>query len=188
MASSGEISEQEVGADCGIPNTCSRTVPTWLVLLDNIPTMSMFILGAILVWLIWWPLSIIFLIYCVASIVLFWALICPYCHHYASRACPCGYGVMAPKLFRSKRDTSKRTFREVFRKNISIMFPCWLVPFVAGIYLLFTNYSIMVLILFVLFCIVGFVLIPSISKFVGCKDCEIKEDCPWVGLIERSTA
>jgi hypothetical protein len=27
---------------------------------------------------------------------------------------------------------------------------------------------------------VGFILIPAISKFVGCKSCEIKADCPWM--------
>ena len=188
MTKAEEISDDEIGADCGIPNSCSRTVPTWLVLLDNIPTMTMFVLGGILVWLIWWPLSIFFLVYCAASIVLFWALICPYCHHYNTRACPCGYGVLAPKMFKSKLGATDRTFREVFRKNISIMFPCWLVPFVAGIYLLVTSYSTLVLTLLVLFCIVGFVIIPSISKFVGCRDCEIKKDCPWIGIMEKSVA
>jgi hypothetical protein len=30
------------------------------------------------------------------------------------------------------------------------------------------------------FIIIGFALIPAISKLVGCKNCEIKEDCPWM--------
>jgi hypothetical protein len=180
MSELAVIMRKEEEAHCGIPNTCERIVPNWLVLLDNVPTVSMFIIGAVLVWLIWWPLSVLFLAYCASSIVLFWALICPHCHHYGSRACPCGYGVMAPRFFESRLGKSDRSFREVFRKNIAIMFPCWIVPFVAGAYLMATAFTMLVLVLFVLFCVVGFALIPAISRFVGCKDCEIKDDCPWI--------
>jgi hypothetical protein len=35
-------------------------------------------------------------------------------------------------------------------------------------------------VLFIAFVIVGFVLIPAISRFVGCKGCEIKDQCPWM--------
>ncbi len=36
------------------------------------------------------------------------------------------------------------------------------------------------LILAITFSIVGFLIIPLISKLVGCKNCEIKEECPWM--------
>ena len=55
----------------GVPDTCSRIVPTWLIVLDNAPTVVLFILGAALLWLIWWPLAVIFLVYSGLSIVLF---------------------------------------------------------------------------------------------------------------------
>jgi len=164
-------------ADHGIPDECCRVVPTWLVLLDNIPTGTMFVLGALLLLPIWWLFSVIFLIYCGLSIILFWALICPYCHHYNSKACPCGYGVAAPKLFKYK---GSKEFKKVFKQNIVVMFPCWFVPFGAGIYLLMTDYSQNLFVLFLAFCIVGFALIPAISKYVGCKGCEIKDQCPWM--------
>jgi hypothetical protein len=32
----------------------------------------------------------------------------------------------------------------------------------------------------IIFSIIGFLIIPLISKFVGCKNCEIKDDCPWM--------
>jgi len=171
---------EEPLADCGIPNKCTRVVPGSIVAIDNIPTVTMFILGAILVWWVWWPLSIPFLIYCGLSIVLFWALICPYCNHFNTKACPCGYGVIAPRYFKFR---GSKHFAKVFRKNIAVMFPCWIVPTIAGIYLLWTHLTILVAGVFIAFCIVGFALIPTISRFVGCAGCEIKDQCPWWGGI-----
>jgi hypothetical protein len=136
----------------------------------------MFILGAAIVGFIWKPLAIIMLLYNFSSIIMFWALICRHCHHFGTRACPCGYGVMAAKCFR-KRDGGN--FRKIFKKNILIMYPCWFVPFVVGIYLLYIGNP-NILPLFIAFAVVGFILIPAISKFVGCKGCELKKECPWM--------
>ena len=168
---------EEVTEECGIPVDCARTVPSWLVTLDNVPTVVMFVLGAALLWLIWWPLAVAFLIYCGLSIVMFWGLICPHCHHFDTKACPCGYGAVAPKLFKRREGSD---FRAVFRQRIGIMFPAWIVPFVAGVYQLWNDPSLYVFGLFLAFCIVGFALIPAISKYVGCRGCEIKDQCPWM--------
>ena len=102
-----------------------RVVPAWLIVVDNGPTALMFVVGAALLWPISWSLSIAFLVYCGLAIVLFWARICPHCHHFSTRACPCGYGVVAAALFAPK---GGKDFRKVFRRNIGIMFPCWFVP------------------------------------------------------------
>jgi hypothetical protein len=163
--------------NCSIHDACERIVPSWLVLLDNIPTAVLFVLGAILVGIVWWPLAIVMMIYNLASIVLFWALICRYCRHFGTHACPCGYGAIAAKWF-SRKDGSN--FRKIFRKNIAIMYPCWFFPFVAGLYLLYARYSRDILIVFIAFVIVGFILIPAISRLVGCKGCDLKDQCPWM--------
>jgi hypothetical protein len=162
-------------ADCGIPDRCAREVPAWLVALDNGPTILLFILGGAILWLLWWPFSVLFLAYCASSIVLFWAVICPYCHHFGTHACPCGYGSVAPKFFARKTGID---FGRKFRQNIAIMFPVWIAPLLGGFYVLYTGFSWPVLGLLVAFCIDGFAVIPAISYFVGCKGCEI-QDCPW---------
>jgi hypothetical protein len=59
------------------------------------------------------------------------------------------------------------------------MYPCWFIPFGVGIYLLCTGFP-NVLPLFISFVVVGFILIPAISRFVGCKGCELKKECPWM--------
>jgi hypothetical protein len=164
-------------ADCGIPIVCERIIPAWLVLLDNIPTIVMFFLGSALIWKIHPIFSMLFLIYCGLSIVLFWRLICPWCHHFDGSGCPCGYGKISSRFF--KRKTGKE-FKKVFRQNIGILFPCWIIPFATGLYLLWTKFTWPLFSLLLSFCLVGFVLIPAISKFIACRSCEIKADCPWM--------
>ncbi|MCL5270253.1 MAG: hypothetical protein M1457_06840 [bacterium] len=168
---------QNRSAACGIPGECPREIPGWLVAVDNVPTLVLFVLGFLIMGRWSALLALAFLVYCSSAIVLFWALICTSCHHYDSGACPCGYGRMAPKLFKARRDAD---FRKVFKRNIAIMFPCWLAPTLVGIYLLRYHYTGALLALFLGFCLVGYILIPAIAKLVGCKGCAIKDRCPWM--------
>lgn len=168
--------QEKSGNHCESP--ChDKKIPLSLVLLDNIPTIILFALGTAIICRISWIGAIIFVIYALASIVLFWARICPYCHHYGTYACPCGYGALSAKFFRKRND---QPFKKVFKQNIGIQFPNWFVPFGVAIYLLITQYSTGLLVLTIAFCLIGFVLIPLVSKLVGCKNCAIKEDCPWM--------
>lgn len=159
-------------------SACHKTkIPLWLVLLDNLPTLVLIILGALIINEISKIGAIGYIVYSLLSIVWFWAKICPFCHHYATHACPCGYGIISAKLFTKRKDKS---FKKVFKRNIGIVFPNWFAPFIIAIYLLATQYTQTILILSIAFSLIGFVIIPLISKFVGCKNCEIKEDCPWM--------
>jgi hypothetical protein len=160
----------------------SGRIPLWLVLLDNVPTILLFFLGFLIMNIISTAGAILFAVYAVVSVVWFWARICPYCHHFETYACPCGYGIISSRLF-SRKDAS--LFKKVFRRNILIVFPNWFIPFLVGLYLLITQYSFKVLVLLIVFSIIGFLIIPLISKLVGCKNCEIKEDCPWMTINKQ---
>jgi hypothetical protein len=163
----------------------SRRIPQWLVLLDNIPTIFLFILGFLIINLLSIFIAVIFAVYAFISVVWFWARICPHCHHFGTYACPCGYGIISSKLFTRKDFNS---FQKVFKRNILIVFPNWFVPLGIAIYLLITDYNVKVLILTIIFSLVGFIIIPAISKLVGCKNCEIKEDCPWMTINNSTVA
>lgn len=160
----------------------SRRIPIWLVLLDNIPTIFLFILGFLIINIISNVAAILYTIYAVVSVIWFWARICPYCHHFETYACPCGYGFISSRLF-SRKDSS--LFQKVFKRNILIVFPNWFIPLFVGLYLLIRQYSVKILVLLIIFSIVGFLIIPLISKLVGCKNCEIKEDCPWMTINKQ---
>lgn len=160
----------------------SGKIPLWLVLLDNIPTIFLFILGFMIINQLSTFAAAISLIYALFSVIWFWAKICPYCHHFGTHACPCGYGIISSKLF-TRKDT--QLFQKVFRRNILVVFPNWFVPFGIAIFLLITDYSIYVLILTIIFSLVGFIIIPLISRLAGCKNCKIKEECPWMTIIRQ---
>jgi hypothetical protein len=147
------------------------------VFVDNAPTAAMFALGTILTWRLGWGFGAGYLAYCVLAIIAFWGRICPWCHHFGTRACPCGYGVVAPLLFKAR---TGREFRQVFRANIVIMFPCFFVPPIAGAVLLWSGTTRPILAVLVAFCLIAFAVIPMISRLVGCKGCEIRDQCPWM--------
>ncbi len=157
----------------------TRRIPLWLVLLDNIPTLLLFILGVLIIYGLSPLFSILFGVYTLFSVVWFWGKICPYCHHYGTYACPCGYGAISPKFF-SRKDS--KSFKKVFRRNLVIVFPNWFVPFGVALYLLLTHYTTYLLVLTIIFSVIGFIIIPFISKEVGCKNCEIRDDCPWMAI------
>jgi hypothetical protein len=157
----------------------TRRIPLWLVLLDNIPTLLLFILGVMIIYRLSPVFAILFGAYTLFSVVWFWGKICPYCHHYGTYACPCGYGAISPRFFGKKESKS---FKKVFRHNLIIVFPNWFVPFGVALYLLLTHYSAYILVLTIIFSVIGFIIIPLISKEVGCKNCEIKDDCPWMTM------
>ena len=138
----------------------------------------MFYLGSLLTMMIWWPLAFVFFAYCALSIVLFWGLICPYCHHFKTKACPCGYGIIAPRFFKFK---GAENFNRIFKTRTAVVFPAWIFPPIAAVYLLIQDYTdITIWGLLIAYAIIGFILIPAISKFVGCRNCEIKDQCPWM--------
>ncbi len=169
--------------NCSIRDACGRAVSTWIILLDNIPTAAMFLLGTALVWMAWGPAAIFMLLYNLLAIVLFWSLICRHCAHFGTRACPCGYGVIAARFFQKIEGSD---FRKIFRKNIAVMYPCWFIPFGAGIYLLGTRFSKGALVIFAAFVVIAFILIPAISRLVGCKGCDLKNQCPWMAALPAS--
>ena len=164
------------------PPCHSREIPLWLVLLDNVPTLILFTLGLLIINRLSTIGAIIFGSYALFSVVWFWAKICPFCHHYNTLSCPCGYGVISSKLFKKGTDKS---FKKVFRRNIIIQFPNWFVPLAFAVYLISSSYTKEILLLTIFFTLIGFAVIPVVSKLVGCKNCEIKEDCPWMTIDKK---
>ena len=80
-------------------------------LIDNIPYVVMIFLGAAIFYTgietsFWrWITAGLCVLYGIFGA--FWIIIfvCPYCHYFDTRACPCGYGRIASKLRRRKDDS-----------------------------------------------------------------------------------
>ena len=151
--------------------------------IDNLPYILMVLLGALILLIgfdfsiIGWVLFSAFILYGIIGTLWIIIFVCPYCHYFDTRACPCGYGQMAVK-FRKQRDGDR--FNEKFKKHIPVIVPLWFIPFVAAVIFLIMDLSILMLALLVIFAIDSFVVLPLISRKYGCAHCPQKDTCPWM--------
>jgi hypothetical protein len=158
-------------------------------IIDNLPYIFMTVLGA-LVFIIGmesittkWLVAGLYFIYGVAGALWIIIFVCPYCHYYDTRACPCGYGQISAKL-RKVREQSR--FIEKFKKHIPVIIPLWIIPVAAGIMFLLKEFSLIMLSLVVLFAIDAFVILPLLSRKYGCAHCPQKDTCPWMRKEAKS--
>jgi len=147
-------------------------VPLWTVLRENGKLVVLYGLGAVVAGLLWWPLALIYLGYCLASNLLFAALICPYCCCYNTKSCPNAYHLLA--ISKPKKG---RRFADQFNRYIFVTFPAWVIPPIVGLYLLFTDFSWLLLALVAAFGFFGFIVFPYISRGV-CATCKNAKNCP----------
>jgi hypothetical protein len=119
----------------------------------------------------------IFVLYGIIGALWIIVFICPYCHYFDTKACPCGYGQFAAK-FRDKKSESK--FPEKFKRHIPVIVPLWIIPIIAGILFLSSDFNYLMLILLIIFIINSFVILPLLARLYGCGHCPQKNDCPWM--------
>lgn len=155
----------------------SPFVPTkrtaWTILRENALQILMYILGAILIGLVWWPLAVAYVALAIGSTIFYMYWVCPYCGHYHLATCPAAFDLLSGRRFRAKLG---RTFRGQFTLGTVVLAPGWFLPPVAALYLLIADFSWATLALLIVFCVVAFWLLPEVSK-KHCENCEMLE-CP----------
>jgi hypothetical protein len=126
-----------------------------------------------------WALAgaISYLVYGVAGC--FWIMIfmCPYCTYYATKGCPCGYGIISAHLVRKGE---RNCFSEKFRRHIPVIIPLWLIPVVCVVIALLQFFSWRLMGLVLSFAVNSYVILPLVSKKHSCAECPQKADCPWM--------
>jgi hypothetical protein len=151
--------------------------------IDNLPYIFMTVLGAAILLIgtesgvFKWLFGGLYVFYGIAGALWIIVFVCPYCHYYDTRACPCGYGQISAKLCKVQNQSR---FIEKFKKHIPVIVPLWIIPVAAGIIFLIRKFSLLVLILVVLFAIDAFVILPLLSRKYGCAHCPQKDACPWM--------
>jgi len=172
------------------PDTCPvPQVTRTHELLDNLPYVVMLGLGAAIfqtavaeaAWS--WLAAGVYLAYGLAGALWIMLFVCPYCHFYDTRLCPCGYGQIAAKL-RAKQDGDR--FRTQFRKHIPVIVPLWFVPLIPGGIAIARHFSWPLLALLVAFALDAFLILPLVSRMYGCAQCRQKDTCPWLGGCKKT--
>jgi len=108
------------------------------ILRENAFLISMYVLGAALASVLWWPLAPIYLVVGLAAVGLYAVWVCPHCPHYAAATCPAGY----PQLLRRRlevRDGSD--FARQFRPGTMLLYPTWFAPPIVGVVALVRAWS-----------------------------------------------
>jgi len=152
-------------------------------LIDNLPYIFMIILGAAInivgFKMSFWGITAaaLFLIYGIVGALWIILFVCPYCHFFDTRACPCGYGQVAAKL---RNKSSELKFPEKFKKHIPFIVPLWIVPVIESIIFLYQDFNKVLLILTIAFVINSYIVLPLLARIYGCGHCPQKNDCPWM--------
>ncbi len=164
----------------------AKTCPEYTtkqVFIDNLPYIIMTLLGAALFIVglntpLWkWLSAGFYVFYSFVGALWIILFICPYCHYHGTRGCPCGYGLISKK-FRLKKD--ENLFRKKFKQHMPVIYPVWMIPTIAGVGFLIQKFSILVLVLLILFAIDAFIILPLVSRKSGCAECPQKDQCPWM--------
>ena len=171
---------QEKNEECQPPRVYSQVQ----VLINNVPYAIMTALGGAIILSgfgqsIWGRVgAAAYVLYGIVGALWIMVFVCPFCHYWNTRACPCGYGQIAARL-REKKDGDR--FAEKFKKHIPVIVPLWIIPVVAGAFALYRDFSWPLLVLLVGFGVDAFGILPLLSRKHGCADCPQKETCPWMG-------
>jgi hypothetical protein len=151
--------------------------------LDNLPYILMAIFGAAIninIFKFSIPgivFSFVYVAYCAIGAIWLMIFVCPYCHYFNTKFCPCGYGQIAAK-FREK--SPEVMFSEKFKKHIIVIIPLWIIPLIEGLIFLIRDYNLILLILVIAFAVNSFIILPLLARIYGCGHCPQKNDCPWM--------
>lgn len=151
--------------------------------IDNLPYIVMTFLGAAILFVgietpFWQYLaSCLYILYGAVGALWIILFVCPYCHFFGTMECPCGYGRIAAKICK-KQDGN--LFMKKFKRHIPVIVPLWIIPTVAGIVFLISDFSLWMAALLALFAIDSFIILPLLSRKYGCAHCSQRDSCPWM--------
>ncbi|RPI53003.1 MAG: hypothetical protein EHM56_07735 [Chloroflexi bacterium] len=148
----------------------------WPVVVETVALLAVYAMGLLVAWLVWAPLSLLYLVVILASNLLFMAHICPYCRHFEARSCHSGYHHVAQFFPRHEG----RTFARQFQRYVAVMYPVWALLPLVGLYGLLGSLDWGLLAALLLFCLCGFVVLPLASRKI-CAGCANAAECPRGG-------
>ncbi len=142
------------------------------------PMWLTFLMGAVILAFYRWWAALLYALYVAGSLLWFMYFICRYCGTSQVGHCESAIGHWSMALF-PKRG-KPQAFRRQFRRHIAVLFPDWFVPPIVGILVLVQRtFSLPLLILIIIFCLVAFVVLPVLSNRKSCATCTMKRLCPW---------
>lgn len=162
-------------------NGCYEEYPLWMVIFSNALSISIYIIGAFILYGLGIIFSTLYLLFCLIMEIRLMKKGCANCYYYG-KTCAFGKGRLSSYLFQ-RGDVSIFSARNISWYHMLIDFMVFLIPLAGGIILLINKFdwiivSLILILLILSFC--GNAFIRSLS----CKHCKQKElVCPAAELF-----
>ena len=149
----------------------------------NFPYVAMILMGAGIIafgfGLTPWALAGAVGYFAYGVVGVFWIMVfmCPYCAYFATRQCPCGYGMISARF---ARKGEQEAFAEKFKRHIPVIVLLWVIPAVCAVIVLFRSFTWWFFGLACVFFINSYVILPFVAMGHSCAECPQKDDCPWM--------
>jgi len=159
--------------------------PVWMVALSNAFSLSIYAIGAYVLWTLAPFAALLYLAYCGILEIRVLRHSCPGCYYYG-RTCCFGKGRLCPLLF-GKGDPDAFIGKKVSWYNILPDFLVTIIPIIGGAVLLAFDFSLIIAALLLVLLILGFAGSAFIRGSYACKHCRQRDlGCPALSLFEKN--
>jgi hypothetical protein len=164
---------------------CHEQYPWWIVFLSNFVSIAMYVIGGYILYQlgpIWLALYLLYILLLEARLL---RKSCTNCYYYG-KTCAFGKGKLSAVFF--KRGDAKRFAQDqITWKELIPEFLASIIPFLAGIVLLITNFTFLMLSLVLLLGILTSAGNGFIRSSLACKHCKQRElGCPAEKLFRKN--
>jgi len=161
--------------------------PMWMVALTVVFSLSVYAVGAYLLWKLIPLVSVLYLVYCAVLEIRVLRHSCTGCYYYGRRCC-FGKGRLCPLLF-SEGDPGRFAERVVSWHDVLPDLMVTVIPLIGGGVLLATDFSWVVASLLLVLFVLGFPGSAFIRGSYACRHCRQRDlGCPALTLFERNRA
>jgi hypothetical protein len=166
-------------------NKTFESFPLWMVAVADAVALGIYIIGAYIMFKLGAVFGWLYLLFCLVVEVKVMRISCIHCYYYG-KLCGFGRGKLA-SLFFGKGDPKKFLEKKITWESLIPDLLVSLVPFILGIYLLFSNFDWFLLILILALLLLTTSGNGCVRSNIACKYCRQKElGCPAEKLFKKN--
>jgi hypothetical protein len=160
--------------------------PLWFVLVSNLLTLPIYVLGAYIIYGFGMIYMLLYLLYCLALEIRLFKMSCVNCFYYG-KLCFSGRGLIC-SLFFKKGDPKQFSCKEISWKHLIFDFLVPLIPIFAGITLSIIDFNWPRVIAVAALVILGFPAAGYLRGNLACKFCRQRElGCPAEQMFRKKS-
>ena len=165
---------------------CYEKYPLWIVLISNLVSLAIYVLGAIVMYEVGWVWLVLYLIYILWLEVRLLKKSCVYCYYYG-KTCAFGKGKIC-RLFFKQGDPQEFVKAKITWRDIIPDFLVSIVPILVAIALLIIDFNWLILALLIALIFLTSAGNGFIRGSLACRYCKQREiGCPATELFSKKS-